>query len=84
MNRQIIIILFLIPFKLIAQIDYDEIKRKSFYSAEIDTIKEKILIVEMNHAIVIFKQLDIGSIIKNTGNSADNGSFRYFAKYNNI
>ncbi len=84
MNRLIFSIVFLIPFRLFSQINYDEIKSENFYSTKIDTINDKVLIVEMKNAIVIFKQCDLDSIIKNTDNTADIGSFRYYEKYNNI
>jgi hypothetical protein len=84
MNRLIFLTILLIPFRLLAQINYDEIKSKSFYSAEIDTINEKTLIVEKKYAIVIFKQSDLDSIIRNNDNSEDIGSFRYFEKYDNL
>jgi hypothetical protein len=84
MNKLIFLIVLLIPIRLIAQIDYDEIKSKNFYSTKIDTINEKVLIVEMKYAIVVFRQGDLDSIIKNTDNSAEIGSFRYFEKYDNL
>ena len=84
MNRLIFLIILLIPFRLLAQINYDEIKSKSFYSAEIDTINENILIAKMKYAIVIFKQSDLESTIRNIDNSADIGSFRYFEKSDNL
>ena len=84
MNRLIFLTILLTPFQLFAQINYDEIKSKNFYSAEIDTINENILIVEMKYAFVIFKQSDLDSIIRNTDNSGDIGSFRYFEKYDNL
>jgi hypothetical protein len=84
MNRLILLIVLMIPFRVIAQINYDEIKSKSFTSAEIDTINENILIIEMKYAIVIFKQCDLDSIIRDTGKTSDIGSFRYFEKYDNL
>lgn len=84
MKRLIFFTILLIPFRLLAQINYDEIKSNSFYSADIDTINENILIVEMKYAIVIFKQSDLDSTLRNTDNSADIGSFRYFEKYENL
>jgi len=84
MNRLIFLTILLIPLRLFAQINYDEIKSKSFYSAEIDTINDSILIVEMKYAIVIFKQSDLDSIIRNTDNSAYIESFRYFDKYDSL
>jgi hypothetical protein len=84
MNRLIFSIILLIPFQLFAQINYDEIKSKNFYSVEFDTINKNVLIVEMKYAIVIFKQCDLDSIIQNTDNSEEIGSFKYFKKYDNL
>jgi len=84
MYRLIFLTILLIPFRLLSQINYDEIKSKNFYSAQIDTINENILIVEMKYAIVIFKQSDLDSTIRNTNNSAEIESFRYFEKYDNL
>ncbi|WP_321295083.1 hypothetical protein [Marinifilum fragile] len=84
MNKLILIIIFLIPIQLIAQINYDEIKSKNFYSTKIDTTNEKVLYVEMKYAIIIFKQSDLDSILKNADNSSEIGSFRYFEKCDNL
>lgn len=78
------IILLVISIESVAQINYDEIRSKKFYSTKIDTINEKVLTVEMKYAIIIFKQSDLDSIVKNTNNSADIGSFRYLKKYDNL
>jgi hypothetical protein len=84
MNKLIFLTFFLIHFRIFAQVNYDEIKSKIFYSADIDTINESVLIVEKKFAILIFKQSELDSIIRATGNSAELGSFRSFERHDNL
>ena len=68
--RQLVIILILyIPNYILAQTEYVRIKNKVFYSTEIDTLNENILVVEKKHAIVYFRQLDLINQISDTSNS---------------
>ncbi len=48
-----------------AQIDYDKIRRKKFYSAQLDSTSSTILRLEKKHAIIYFKKTDIRELINN-------------------
>lgn len=84
MNKLIFLTFFLIPFRIFAQVNYDEIRNKVFYSADFDTINESILIIHKRFAIVIFKQSEMDSMVQTTRNSADLGSFRSFERHDRL
>ena len=66
MTKQILIILlFTLSIESWAQIDYDKIRRKKFYSPQFDTTSTDILRLEKKHAIIYFKKSDIKELINN-------------------
>jgi hypothetical protein len=66
MTKQIMIILLLVfSIESFAQIDYNKIRRKKFYSAQLDSTSLDILRLEKKHAIIYFKKSDIIELIKN-------------------
>ncbi|WP_439185880.1 hypothetical protein [Carboxylicivirga taeanensis] len=66
MTKQILIILLLaLSIESWSHIDYDKIRRKKFYSSELDTTSTDILRLEKKHAIIYFKKSDIKELINN-------------------
>jgi hypothetical protein len=66
MIKQILILILLVfSIESFAQIDYDKIRRKKFYSAQLDSTSSNILRLEKKHAIIYFKKSDIKELINN-------------------
>jgi len=57
------LLLILLTFQSYSQIDYDKVKYNKINSSIIDTINEKVLIIERRYAVICFKQKDIDSLI---------------------
>jgi len=62
--KYLLLLLILLSFQSYSQIDYAKVSYKKINSSIIDTINERVFIIERRYAFIYFKQKDIDSLIR--------------------